>query len=196
MTLTLYGSTKTRGMRPVWLLEELGLDYRHVPSQPRSAEISALTPLGKVPILEVDGVAITDSTAILTFLADREERFTAPAGTARRGRQDALTFQILDEFDALLWTAARHKFILPEERRVPAIKESLAWEFARNVDRLTPRFEGDFLTGDTPTVPDFILAHCGLWARLAGFSVENETFAAHLARMTSREAFGRAKARD
>jgi glutathione S-transferase len=81
-----------------------------------------------VPVLVAEGVPITDSVAIMTFLADRHGKLTFPAGTLDRARQDSLTQFIIDEFDALLWTAAKHSFILPEEHRVPEIKESLKWE--------------------------------------------------------------------
>ena len=41
--------------------------------------------------------------------------------------------------DAVLWTAARHSFVLPEEHRVPEIKGPLRWEFARTCTRLAER---------------------------------------------------------
>ena len=82
----------------------------------------AFNPAGKVPVLVVDGEPITDSTAILHYLADRHRALTYPAGTLDRARQDSLTQFLLDEFDAALWVAARHSFILPEELRMPAIK--------------------------------------------------------------------------
>ena len=196
MMLTLYGSSKTRAMRALWLLEELGLDYQHVPCPPHAPELSDRTVLGKVPVLAVDRENLTDSTAILTYLADREGQFTAPAGSLARARQDALTFQVLDEMDAILWTAARHSFILPEDRRMPAIKEPLRWEFLRNVDRLMKRMEGPYLMGEQPTVPDIIAVHCGLWAKVAKFPIENADFAAYVERGRARDAFGRATRMD
>ena len=194
--LTLFGSSSTRAMRALWMLEELGLGFDHVPCPPRAPELSGRTVLGKVPVLEADGADITDSTAILTYLADREGRFTAPAGSVARARQDALTFQILDEFDALLWTAARHTFILPEEHRIPAIKEPLRWEFQRNVDRLMQRLDGAYLMGDDLTVPDIIAVHCGSWAKVAKFPVENAQFTEYCERARARDGYRRAAARN
>ena len=61
-------------MRVLWALEELGLEYIHHSAAPRSEQVRALNPLGKIPIL-VDGDAVlTDSTAILTYLADKHGR--------------------------------------------------------------------------------------------------------------------------
>jgi glutathione S-transferase len=192
---TVLGTVRTRTARVLWMLEELGLPYEHIAAGPRSPEVRALNPAGKVPVLLAEGVAITDSTAILTFLADRHGRFTHPAGSISRAQQDSLTQFVLDEFDAVLWTASRHSFILPEEHRLPAIKDSLRWEFARSQTALVARLgEGPFLMGAAMTVPDLILTHCGLWAGLAKFPITEPRFAAYLERMRARPACLRAMA--
>jgi glutathione S-transferase len=194
--LTVLGTVRTRTARVLWMLEELGLPYEHVAAGPRSAEVRAVNPSGKVPVLLVDGAAITDSTAILQFLADRHGRFTHPAGSLDRARQDSLTQFVLDEFDAILWTASRHSFILPEEHRLPAIKDSLRWEFVRSQAALVARMEdGPFLMGAAMTVPDLILTHCGLWAGAAKFPITEPRLAAYLEAMRARPAFQRAMAR-
>jgi glutathione S-transferase len=193
---TVIGTVRTRTARVLWMLEELGLPCEHIAAGPRSAEVRAVNPGGKVPVLLVDGVAISDSTAILQFLADRHGRFTFPAGSLDRARQDSLTQFVLDEFDALLWTASRHSFILPEEHRLPAIKDSLRWEFARSQTALMARMgEGPFLMGEEMTVPDLILTHCGLWAGVAKFPITESRFAGYLEAMRARPAYQRAMAR-
>ena len=169
MGYTVIGSVGTRAARVVWILEELGLPYEHDPATPRSAPATAVNPSGKVPVLLVDGVIVTDSTAILTFLADRHGALTAPAGTVARALQDAVTFAVLDDLEALLWTSSRHSFVLPEEHRLPAIKPSLKWEYARNLGHLAARFKGPFVMGGQMTVPDIVLTHCLVWAQSAKF---------------------------
>ena len=190
---TVVGTARTRAARVLWLLEELALPYRHVTAAPQSAGVTVFNPAGKVPVLIVEGVSITDSTAILTFLADRHGQFTHPAGTLDRARQDSLTQFLLDEFDSALWVAARHSFILPAELRMPAIKSSLHWEFERSQRVLVQRMgDGDFLMGDMMTVPDIILGHCGAWAGLAKFPIAEPRLTEYLARLYARPAFQRA----
>ncbi|MBY6135780.1 glutathione S-transferase family protein [Nocardioides marinus] len=191
---TVIGIPQTRTFRVLWALEEIGTDYELQPHPPRSPEVQALNNSGKVPVLQTDGEIITDSTAILTFLADRHSDLTAPAGTLARARQDALTHLVLDELDAVLWTAARHSFILPEEHRVPEVKDSLKWEFAQSLDRLAERMSGPFLTGKDFTIADIICTHCLNWARNAKFPVENEAMLDYGKRMRARPAFQRVTA--
>ena len=76
-TIQLYWSPKTRASRIVWLLEEMEKPYDLVevpirdPEAERQPEFLAASPLGKVPAV-VDGeVAVADSAAIATYLADR-----------------------------------------------------------------------------------------------------------------------------
>ncbi|MCB1313600.1 MAG: glutathione S-transferase family protein [Sedimentitalea sp.] len=192
---TLYGSPSSRAFRVLWMLEELELPFEFVPSKPRSDEVLALNPSGKIPVLRDGEAVLTDSTAILTYLADKHGKLTHPAGSVARAHQDALTHTVLDEFDAVLWTAARHGFVLPEEQRVPAVKPSLKWEFERNLARLAQRFAGPFLQGETMTIADIICVHCLNWAHSAKFPVEDETLKAYSKRMRARPAFQRAQAR-
>jgi glutathione S-transferase len=189
------GSVKSRTLRVLWMLEEIGAEYEHVPSAPRSEEVTRFNPAGKVPVLIAEGVPITDSVAIMTFLGDRHGKLTHAAGTIQRARQDSLTQAIVDEFDAALWTAARHSFVLPEDKRVPAVKDSLRWEFERSQEQFVPRMaeDGPFLMGEEMTIPDILLAHCMGWAVAAKFPV-TEPFKEHARRMRDRPAFARASA--
>lgn len=190
------GSIRSRALRVLWLMEELELPYEHIPAPPRSDDAIAFNPAGKVPVLVADGTPITDSTAILTFLSDRYGRFTCPAGTLDRARQDSLTQFLLDEFDAALWMAARHSFVLPEELRQSAIKTSLRWEFERSQKTLVGRMaDGPFLMGAEMTVPDIILTHCGNWAAAAGFPIVDPKLSDYLDRMRTRPALQRALAK-
>lgn len=191
MGYTVIGGTKTRTARVLWMLEELGQSYEHLPVPPRDEAVVAFNPTGKIPVLLDDGAPITDSTAIIQYLADKHEALTFPAGTLNRARQDGFTQLILDELDAVLWTAARHSFILPEDMRLPEIKDSLKWEFERSQQTVMQRIgAGPFVMGDQMTVPDILLAHCGGWAIGAKFPVA-EPLNAYVKRMRERPAFMR-----
>ncbi len=186
------GQTQTRAFRVLWMLEELGLEYTHQNVAPRSEELRKYNPTGKAPVLLVDGAPVIDSTAIITYLADKHGGLTWPAGTLERARQDALTHFVLDEMDAVLWTAARHSFVLPEDKRVPQVKDSLKWEFERSQKVLLERMgNGPFLMGERMTVPDIIAAHMVPWAKLSKFPLLDD-FKAYGKRLSQREAYQRA----
>ncbi|WP_022707873.1 MULTISPECIES: glutathione S-transferase family protein [Paracoccus] len=188
------GTAKSRAFRVLWMMEELGADYDHVPAVPRSEGVTQVNPAGKVPVLVDDGTPITDSTAILAYLADRHGQLTHKAGTLDRARQDSLTQFLLDEFDAALWLAARHSFVLPEEMRLSAIKNTLRWEFESSQKTMVHRMgDGPFVMGSEMTVPDIILTHCLDWALSARFPITEPRLSDYLERMRERPAYVRAR---
>jgi len=187
-----FGSAKTRAFRVVWMLEELGQPFTLHDIGPRSDAALELNPSGKIPSMKDGDTALTDSAAIITYLADKHGSLTAPAGTLKRAQQDAMTHLILDEFDAVLWTAARHSFILPEEHRIPAVKDSLKWEFGVHADRLNNRMTDAFVMGEDMTVPDILLTHCLTWAMGAKFDVSQTRLRDYVDRMRERPAYKRA----
>ena len=191
--LKLYGAVKSRAMRPLWLLEELGEAFEWVPAAPRSETVLAVSPLGKVPVLVTDEGPIFDSVAQMTWLADRAGRFTHPAGSYARARQDGLTNTINETFDAVLWGYAKHSFVLPEAHRVPAVKDSLRWQFGRYAEVMAELIEGPCVLGAEPLIPDFLLAHCCGWAAGLGFDLP-DGLRAHMTAMRARPAFRRALA--
>lgn len=187
------GTRKSRTLRVIWMLEELGEPYFHTDVSPRSEVVMGFNPSGKIPVLRDGDAVLTDSVAIMTYLADKHQKMTFAAGTVERARQDALTHQILDDVDAVLWTASRHSFVLPQEHRVTGIKESLRWELTVNLDRLATGLTGPFLMGDKMTVPDILLTHCLGWAIIAKFEPAPPVLREYMERLRTRPAFVRAQ---
>ena len=64
----------TRDLRVLWALEEMGLDYQivgmdHPNHDLDSPAYRALNPFGQIPAIDDDGVVVTESGAILLYLA-------------------------------------------------------------------------------------------------------------------------------
>jgi glutathione S-transferase len=73
--ITVYGAPPTRALRVIWMLEEMGLDYRVRPVDMRTrrqdAEFMAASPAGAAPGLADGQVAMMESVAILEYLGAR-----------------------------------------------------------------------------------------------------------------------------
>ncbi|MDN3616833.1 MAG: glutathione S-transferase family protein [Vibrio gallaecicus] len=88
--ITLHHLNKSRSKRIIWLLEELGVDYQIKPYQRDSVtflappELKAVHPLGKSPVIEDNGVVITESGAITEYLIDKygAGKFSPNRGTS------------------------------------------------------------------------------------------------------------------
>ena len=108
MTLKIYGTAASRAARPLWVAQELGLVYEHIPvpylgGATKTPEFLAINPNGRIPVVDDDGVQVWESMACALYLAERFRpagqpslaslRWPAFAGcrkSCRAGRDSAL----------------------------------------------------------------------------------------------------------
>lgn len=92
MAIILHHLNNSRSQRVIWLLEELGLPYdfrsyqRDAVTNLAPPELQAVHPLGKSPMLEIDGRIIIESGAIVQHLCDLH----GPGWLPAPGTDDAL----------------------------------------------------------------------------------------------------------
>lgn len=98
--LKIYGVTRSRASRVIWLCEELGLAYDQVPViqryrideataakvvHTRSPAFLDINPNGHVPSIDDDGLVLHESLAITLYLARKHGGPLAPATVAEEG---------------------------------------------------------------------------------------------------------------
>lgn len=75
-TITLYHSVSARSFRPLWALEELGLDYEMIvlafPPRAHDKSYFEVNPLGTVPALITEHGLMTESVAMCQYLASQK----------------------------------------------------------------------------------------------------------------------------
>src|ERR1043165_872492 len=74
--ITVYHLTRSRSERIVWLLEELGVDYRMEsfrpePNNAAPASLKAVHAIGKAPVIRDGDVVLAESGAIVEYLVRR-----------------------------------------------------------------------------------------------------------------------------
>src|SRR5262249_58624353 len=82
--LRIYGVARTRAFRALWMAEELGLDYEHLPLEigaagARKQDYLALNPNGRLPAIDEDGFVLWESLAITLYLAQKHCPFYPPS---------------------------------------------------------------------------------------------------------------------
>ena len=202
--IRVYGYPQTRSRRITWMLEELQQDYEFKlvdfkKGESRSPEYLAINPAGKVPALLDGELLLTESAAILTYLGDKfpEKGLVPAAGTRQRGLFNQWSYFALAELEQPLWTMGKHRFALPEERRVPAILDTAAWEFQRALALLEQGLgERPYILGEQMSGADILLAHTLIWALNFKQPVAADNLQHYVERLRSREALARAIARE
>lgn len=172
--MKLYEFAPTRSIRVRWTLQELEIDFEAVSvnlmtGEHRRPEFLAVNPAGKVPALVDGDIVLTESVAIVVYLADKyPERRFLPADPA--GRAEAMRWLLFTatELEQPLWRMAKHRVIYPEEKRLPADIDLARGEFtdmAHVLDR--HMVDREFVVGDSVTVADFVLGYTLDWAQMA-----------------------------
>jgi glutathione S-transferase len=170
--ITLYHSPGTAGMVVHWLLLELGLahDWHRVnldADEHKQPAYLAINPSGMVPAIVIDGQQITETAAIVLYLADADpdHRFVPAPGLAR-----GAYYQWMLYLANTLQPAFRAWFYPTEpagEAHVDAVKAATRVRIEGMWDRLEAHLaaHGPYMLGDAVTTPDFMAVMLMRWSR-------------------------------
>jgi glutathione S-transferase len=105
--IKLFGHAKSRASRSLWMLEELGVRYEHVPVLPgtesRAPEYLRINPNGHIPTLDHEGLVLWESLAINLYLAERlGSAPLCPRNVRERGLVYQWSFWAANEVEAVL----------------------------------------------------------------------------------------------
>lgn len=162
----LFGFGPTRSLRVVWTLRELDLDFEFVEVNPgkgdlRRPEFLALNPAGKLPVLVDGDFVLTESVAIVLYLAAKfPDQALLPTGLRARAEFDRWLLFVVTELEQPLWRIARHTNVYPPEKRVPADIPIARRDFLDMAAVLEAHMESrEFLVGREVSVADFVAAY-------------------------------------
>lgn len=169
--ITIYGIAQSRALRPLWLLEEIGIAYKHIPLDFRTNDLDtdeyrSLNPNGRIPTMVDGNLVMFESMAINLYIAGKYGGVLFPDNAADQARANMWSYWVMTEVEHSLLTILMHSRILPEEQRDPARIE-------RNSELLEKPFtvlnqalsDTDYLLGNHFTVADLNVAAIMCWCR-------------------------------
>lgn len=158
--MKLYGALASPYVARVVLFAQLkGIDlpYGDTPGgRPGSDEYKALTPIGKIPSLDVDGMCIPESEVICEYLEDAHPTPSGlPTDPVNRARSRTVS-RIVDIYLAPL-TSVLARQVNPANRDAAVVDDSAAqlakiWGYLEHY-----MGAGPFAAGDSPTLGDCAL---------------------------------------
>lgn len=164
--MKLYGFPPTRSIRVLWTLRELGVEHEFVSVDPgkgehRRPEFLAMNPAGKLPVLVDGDFVLTESVAIVLYLAEKypEKRLLPGELRARSEVYRWLLFSAT-ELEQPLWRIVRHTWLYPAEKRLAAEIPIARQDFLEMAAVLEQHLDGrEFLVGGHVTVADIVAAY-------------------------------------
>ncbi len=162
--LRIYGSAKSRTVRVLWMVGELGIPYEQkdwLPRAPetRTPEFYEINPNYRVPAIDDDGFVLYESMAINLYLAKKHKSALYPADP----KHEALAWQWslweTDRLDRQIVNYCRHTKDLPEAERKPEVAAEMWKEVVASFDVLEHALgKSEWLAGPAFSVADLNVA--------------------------------------
>jgi len=196
-TLVLYHWPQSRSATARWALEEAGAPYElkilnMSKGEHKTPELLALNPLGKLPTLTHGDAVVTETAAIVAYLADTfpAARLAPPPGEKARGPY--LRWLVMSV--ATLEPAIIDRAMKREPGQAGMVPygnfEGLMDVLAKSVS------QGTWLLGERFTAADIVIASGLRWSMAFGIVPPRDEFTAYVGRVTTRPAIARAIALD
>ena len=201
--MKLYHCKNARSLRPLWALEELGLDYELVnmafPPRANYPGYLNINPLGTVPTFVDGGLTMTESTAICHYLVEKADATSLRVDPDEPDYGEYLNW--LYRSDATLTfpqtIVLRYSQLEPPERRLPqAVEDYSIWYLSRLRCVETALEDREFLCGGRFTIADIAVHFALFLGRSLGLDQRYKpNCLGYLERLMERPAFQRAMAR-
>jgi glutathione S-transferase len=170
--LQLYGNPRSRAMRCLWMLEEVGEPYELIEKSTRTDELQSieylrLNPNARIPTL-VDGDAVLwESMAINLYLAQKYEGPMHCAEPKVLGLAAQWSFWAMLEMEGLLLDLLQHRALLPEFARDASYAERDELLLRKPLEVLNNALRGrDHLADGNFTVADLNVASILVWGKM------------------------------
>ena len=164
MTLPrLYGTSKSRALRAVWGIEEVGIAYEHLPvhygPESKTADYLAVNPNGRIPTLIDGDLRLFESMAINLYLAKRYGGTLYPADAADEAMAWQWSVWAISEIEPLQMQIVVQTYFTAEDKRNPKVIPGATKALQRPLRVLDAALAGrDWLVGAQFSVADLNVA--------------------------------------
>jgi glutathione S-transferase len=191
--MQLYEFPPTRSIRARWVLQELGVPFEShrvdlQAGDARTPDFLKLNKASKIPVLVDGSNVVTESVAIVVYLAEKyPEKKLFPSDLVGRSQANRWMLFVATELEQPLWRMAKHTVLYPEADRIPAEIELAKRDFREMIPVLEEHLAGrDFMIGDAFGVVDAVTAYTLDWANLEGLLDGAPRCRAYMERMYQR----------
>src|SRR3954447_19191842 len=196
-TLKIYGTTRSRANRVIWMAEELGLAYETISvdlAAPRDPAFLAVNPNGRLPAIDDDGFYVFESMAINLYLAKKHGGPLAPRDAHEDAKMIQWSFWAVTELEKPGLDYLMHTMFLPPEKRDASIAEKALEALKKPIAVLDKTLEAfGHLVGGRFTAADLNVGVFAVYlASARDFLAEYPNVAKFVGALAARPAFKKA----
>ena len=172
-TRKLYGVSGSRALRSIWAIEEVGVDYEHVPIHFSTASTDPgylqVNPNGRIPALVDGDVTLFESVAINLYLAKTYGGDLYPSDPANEAQAIQWSIWAISEIEPVQMRIVMHKFFVPADEEDPAVIRAAAEDLERPLHVLDAHLENQaYLLGNDFTIADLNVSGVMLLLNMVG----------------------------
>ncbi len=198
--LTIHHLRIGRSIFSVWLLEELGVEYtlkeylRDPATMRAQDDLKVIHPLGKSPVIEDDGLVLTESGAITAYLIEKYDS----KGALSPPRSDLQAWATYNQWlhyseGSVFGPLLINMLLMREETPSPLLTGFSQAEITLHLDHIARQLgDNEFILGDKISGADFGISYAVSMAQMLGQLQNYPTLTAYIDRNKARPAFKRA----
>jgi glutathione S-transferase len=199
MSMKIYHAPRSRSLRVLWAAEELGAPYETVSASfaRPDEDFLAANPAGTLPAMVDGDVVMTESVAIMMYLASKHGPTPLAIEPSDPRYSDYLQFMLFGEASlaAPLNAMVGTKLLAPEDQKENFTANIITRSFHRRLSLVERQLErGDYMVGDQFTLADISVGYALSLADMLMLGDVSDAIKAYAQRLTARPAFQRAAA--
>lgn len=160
--MVIYTYPKSRSLRVLWTLEELGVNYESIKADIlcETPAVASPHPRGKVPFLVDGDVSVCETLAICTYICEKYAGSTLyPTDPARRAAINSWISFALTDLESPVWNLLKQLLFVPEAQRAAPLLEYFRAGATQAVEMATPAHHTPWIAGDDFTLADIFMTH-------------------------------------
>lgn len=193
--MKVYRFPRSRSLKVLWTLEELGASYDSVKVDLLSTNgtVKSPHPFGKVPYLIDGDISISETLAICIFLCEKYGgNALYPADPAEKSRVNSWISFAITDLESSVWGLLKQLLFTTEKTR----REDVINYFKEEVNNVVSQLKIDdgtlWIASDNFSLADIFMSQTLQWVKFCGVEL-NEQIDTYLKRTTDRASYLRAE---
>ena len=194
--MQIYRFPRSRSLKVLWVLEELGIDYDSLKVDLLTAQpsIQSPHPFGKVPYLVDGDLAISETLAICIYLCEKNAGDSLyPQDPVKQSAINTWISFALTDLESSVWGLLKQRLFVPAEQRSEAVIHYFTAEVQRVLQQIQLDETQPWIASDNFSLADIFMSQTLQWVTACGITLV-PLLDAYLQKTMSRASFIRAVA--